>query len=140
MTLHSYSLVGAGLFSMLIALLHVYLAIRPEVYRYFGAVELVELYEQGSSFTVLVRVGLAAMFAVWGLYAISGGGLLSPFPWAKTVLLGIGIIYVLRGLMLPTDIIKSIGSAAPLRFIILSAGSLIIGLLHIYGTLGLPRS
>lgn len=131
-----YVLVVAGVFSMLIALLHIALVVRPRMYRYFGADQLADLHETGSSFTVFVTVGLAAMFAAWGVYALSGGGLLVQLPWLKTVLMVIGTIYVLRGLMLPADIIKAVQGAAPFRFIVLSLGSLMIGVLHMYGSLG----
>lgn len=122
-----------GVCSLLIALLHLVLATRPQLYRYFGAAELAQLHEQGSPFTVLVTIGMALMFASWGLYGLSGGGIIRPLPWLRGALITIGVIYVLRGLMLAPDILKAIQGGNPPRFIVLSTASLIIGLLHLYG-------
>lgn len=135
MNLQNVSLVLGGVASFLITLLHIVLAIRPQIYRYFGAAELSQLHKQGSSFTVFVTVGLVVMFASWGVYALSGAGLISPLPLMRTVLITIGVIYVLRSLMLPSEIVKVIQSDYPFRFIILSTGSLATGLLYLYGTL-----
>ena len=72
MNLSGYCLVLGGVASFLITLLHIALAIRPQLYRFCGADELAQLHERCSPFTVLVTIGLALMFAVWGAYGLSG--------------------------------------------------------------------
>ena len=135
MDISRYSLILGGVASLLIALLHIVLAIRPQIYRYFNAAELAEMHENGSPFTVLVTVGLAIMFALWGVYGLSGAGMIGQLPLLRTALITIGSIYILRGLMLPSEAIKVIQSGYPFRFIVLSTGSLAFGLFYLYGTL-----
>jgi len=89
--------------SFLITLLHIALAIRPQFYRYFNAAELAEMHAIGSPFTVLVTIGLAVMFAIWGAYGLSGAGVIQQLPLLRTVLITIGVVYILRSLMLPKE-------------------------------------
>jgi hypothetical protein len=135
MNLPNHSLLLGGVASFLITLLHVALAVRPRIYRYCGADELAQLHEQGSPFTVLVTVGLALMFAAWGVYALSGAGVIGQLPLLRPVLITIGAIYILRSLMLPSELVQALTRGYPPRFIIFSTGSLVIGLLHLVGTL-----
>ncbi len=128
-------LVAGSVLSFLVALLHIVLVIRPKLYGYFGASKLTELNEQGSSFTVWVTLGLVVMFVIWGFYGLSGAGIIRQLPLLRVALIGIGIIYLLRALMLPSDIVKFAQHARSLRFVILSTGSLLAGLLYLVGAL-----
>ena len=121
MNLSRYCLVLGGVASFLIAVLHLALVFKPQWYRHFGADELVQLHEQGSSFTVLVTIGLALMFAAWGAYALSGAGVIRRLPLLQTVLIAIGVIYVLRGLLLPSELVKVLQSGYPFRFVVFEA-------------------
>ncbi|MEW7292461.1 hypothetical protein [Aquimarina sp. 2304DJ70-9] len=132
-------LIVGSVLSFLIALLHIALAIRPKLYEYFGASKLSELTEQGSSFTIWVTLGLVIMFVVWGFYGLSGAGIIRQLPLMRITLIGIAIIYLLRALMLPSDIMKFVQHARPFRFIILSIGSLLTGLLYLIGTIGAAK-
>jgi putative oxidoreductase len=76
MNLSSSCLLLGGVASFLILLLHLALALRPQRYRHFGADELAQMHEQGSRFTVLTTLGLALLFAVWGIYGLSGAGVI----------------------------------------------------------------
>jgi LuxR family maltose regulon positive regulatory protein len=127
-------LVLSGVASFLILSLHLALALRPQWYRHFGADELAQMHEQGSRFTVLATLGLALMFAVWGIYALSGAGVIGQIPLLRAVLVAIGVIHVLRSLMLPSELVKVLLRGYPLRFAVLSTGSLAAGLLHLIGT------
>jgi len=129
-----FLILGSGV-SFFIAVLHLALVFKPQWYRYFGADELVQLYEQGSPFTVLVTSGLTLMFAAWGAYALSGAGVIRQLPLLRTVLISIGVIYVLRGLLLPSELAKVLQSGYPVRFVIFSTGSLVTGLLYLVGSL-----
>jgi hypothetical protein len=135
MNLSSYCLVLAAAASFFNTLLHVVLAIRPQLYRYCGADELAQLHEQGSPFTLLVTIGLILLFAVWGVYALSGAGVIGRLPLLRVVLITIGVIYVLRGLMLPSELVQVLTSGYPFRFIVFSTGSLVMGLFYLVGTL-----
>jgi hypothetical protein len=133
MNLSRYCLVLGGVASFLIALLHLALVFKPQWYRHFGAAELAQLAGQGSPFTVLVTSGLALMFAAWGAYALSGAGVIRQLPLLRTVLIAIGVIYILRSLMLPSEIVKVLQSGYPFRFVVFSTGSLATGLLYLVG-------
>jgi len=115
--------------------LHLALVFKPQWYRCFGADELVQLHEQGSPFTVLVTSGLALMFAAWRAYALSGAGVIRQLPLLRTVLISVGVIYVLRGLLLPSELLKVLQSGYPVRFVVFSTGSLVTGLLYLVGSL-----
>jgi hypothetical protein len=75
----------------------------------------VKIHEQGSRFTVLVTLGLALMFALWGAYALSGAGLIRQLPLLRIALLAIGVIYILRSLMLPSELFKVLLRGYPFR-------------------------
>ena len=126
-------LILGGLASFLIALLHIALALRPQWYCYFGADELSQLHQEGSHFTVLVTLGLALMFAVWGAYALSGANVIRQLPLLRTVLIVAGVIYLLRSLMLPGELVKALTSGHSFRFVVFSTGSLAAGLLYLVG-------
>jgi hypothetical protein len=124
-----------GVASFLIAVLHLALVFKPQWYRHFGAAELAQLHKQGSLFTVLVTSGLALMFVAWGAYALSGAGVIRQLPLMRTVLIAIGAIYILRGLLLPSELVKVLTSGHPFRSVVFSTGSLVAGLLYLFGTL-----
>lgn len=129
---HYYLILG-GLASLLIAILHLALAIRPQLWSYFGAAELTQMHASGSPFPVLVSTGLALMFAAWGVYALSGAGVIEPLPLLRTVLVTVGVIYILRSLMLPSEIVQVLKTGHSFRFVFMSLGCLGIGLLHLAG-------
>jgi len=135
MDISRYCLTLGSIASFLITLLHLALVFKPQWYSHFGADELVQLHEKGSPFTVLVTLGLALMFAVWGAYALSGAGVIRQLPLLRISLIAIGVIYILRGLMLPSELFKVLRSSYPFRFVVFSTGSLVIGLLYLVGTL-----
>jgi hypothetical protein len=68
-----------------------------------------------------------------GAYALSGAGLIRPLPWLRAGIVVIGVIYVLRGLMLPSEITQVVQGSRPFRFLVFSSGSLAIGLLYLFG-------
>jgi hypothetical protein len=46
------------------------------------------------------------------------------------------LTYVLRSLMLPSELLKVLLQGYPFRFLVFSSGSLAAGLLYLVGTLG----
>ncbi|KAB7647451.1 hypothetical protein [Polymorphobacter fuscus] len=95
-------LVAAGLLSTAASLLHVATIIgSPDWYRFFGAgEELARAAERGSAMPGLVTAAIAAILAVWALYAFSAAGLVRRLPMLRTVLVLITGVYLLRGLAL----------------------------------------
>tara|TARA_R110000787_G_scaffold286435_1_gene404967 strand:- start:17752 stop:18192 length:441 start_codon:yes stop_codon:yes gene_type:complete len=98
---HSW-LVAAGVLSATASLLHVATIIGgPDWYRFFGAgEEMARAAERGSSMPGLVTAGIAAILAVWALYAFSAAGFIRRLPLLRTALVLITGVYLLRGLAL----------------------------------------
>lgn len=134
MDLSSICLIFGGIASLLLAALHLVLVFRPQGWRYFGADALTTLAEQGSRWIAPVTVALVVLFAVWGMYALAGAGVISPLPWLKTVLIVISLIYILRGLLFLSDIVKTLAGTRSIRFAVFSMGALVTGLLYLMGT------
>ena len=91
----------AGILSFLTAALHIAIIFGgPEWYRFFGAGQDAAIQaEQGSIRLILSTLFLAAIFSIWGLYAWSGSGILSRFPFLRTCLILITIVYLARGIV-----------------------------------------
>lgn len=128
----------AGAFSLAIAVLHVVvIAVGAPAYRYFGAGEkLARQAEQGSLAPALLTAGIAVIFALWALYAFSGAGLIRRLPLIRLGLVVIGTIYVLRGLSLGPQLPVYFSGAFPqfpVRYLVFSAVSLLVGLLYVLG-------
>ncbi|MCP4720932.1 MAG: hypothetical protein GY860_15875 [Desulfobacteraceae bacterium] len=131
-------LLVAGLLNFAIALFQAIISFSPSLSLYFGAPEalVINIYA-----LIIVSLLIAGILAVFGLYAISGAGYIRTLPWLKQMLVAIGGIYILRGLLLVPELLIVIGvlhisiPVAP-RFIVFSAGSLLIGLIFIIGTIG----
>ncbi|MEO1044223.1 MAG: hypothetical protein AAFX04_02150 [Pseudomonadota bacterium] len=88
--------------SFLAALLHIgCIAMGPDWFRFFGAPEpLVAGYENGNNRLLWFTMGITAVLTVWGLYALSGAGMIRRLPLLRLGLLAITGIYLLRGLLL----------------------------------------
>jgi hypothetical protein len=125
--------------SLGVAALHVAIPlIGTEAYRFFGAPNMAEIVEAGVALrAALITFSLAAIFAVWGLYALSGAGVLRRLPLLRLGLLVIGGIYTLRGLLLIQEIIASIQGKMrePQYFMWFSVVSLVIGIFYLTGTI-----
>ncbi len=132
-------LAAAGLASMVIAILHfVIIFYGAPGYRYFGAGEkMASMAENGSFFPGFVTLGITIVFTVFGLYAFSGAEVLSPLPFLRTALFGIGTIYTLRGLFVLYEILVMLvfRSRIKIKNIVFSLVSLSLGILYLVGTL-----
>jgi len=127
-----------GFLSLAVALLHaVIIFIGAPAYRYFGAGEdMAAAAESGSALPALITLILAAMFAIWGLYAFSGSGVIRRLPLLKIALIIIGSIYTLRGVAVFLQLfqIAISSSNVPAREVVFSVVSLFIGLAYLIGT------
>lgn len=136
-------LIIGGILSMAISLLHVAIIIGgPAWYRFFGAGEgMAQLAESGSTYSTLMTAVIAIIFALWALYAFSGAKIVSQLPFLKTVLVGISIIYIVRGVFgIPIVIYMDRPYLNELEekmmFMIFSSiVSLGCGLLYLFGTI-----
>ena len=131
-------LILGGVLSFAVALLHIGIAIYGgTAYITFGAgEEFARLDTAGSPVPALVTLGLAVVFAVCGLYALSGAGVLRRLPLLLLGLLGIGAVYTLRGLMLLPELYMVLAGTIPATHsLTFSAVSLLIGLCYLIGTI-----
>ncbi len=128
-----------GCLSFAIALLHVVIIFGgAPAYRYFDTGEQVaKLAESGSLLPAMLTLGVAAVFAVFGIYAFSGAELIRRLPFLAVVLILIGAVYALRGLFLVHEIMMLMTSKAGivLRKIVFSLVSLAIGVVYLMGTM-----
>jgi hypothetical protein len=92
-------LVSGAALTAIAALLHVgCIVFGASWYRFFGAGEgMARLAEAGSPVPALITVGIAAVLAVWSLYALSGAGLAPRLPLLRTGLCAITAVFLLRG-------------------------------------------
>jgi hypothetical protein len=132
----SLNLVIAAFAAFLIALLHVAIIfLGRKGYGYFGAAQLVPLVEKGSPIPVLITLGLVVIFALCGLYGLSGAGLVPHLPLLRLGLAVIGAAFTLRGLALAREIplFLAHNPSLPARELVFSSVSLLVGLLYLAG-------
>ena len=134
-------LLAGGACSLALAVLHVLvLAIGGPAYRYFGRPDLAEAAAKGSLYPSTATVVIAITLTLFGLYALSGAGLLRRLPLLRTGLVTIACVYALRGLVLVLDAARWFaGEHYPPRQAVFSAGALAIGLCHAIGTAAIIR-
>jgi len=134
----------AGWLSAAVAALHVVIIFfGAPAYRYFGAgEEMARQAEAGSAVPAALTLAIAAVFAVFALYAFSGAGRVRRLPLLRTGLVAISAIYLLRGLGLIPELIQLARDTAtvPARYPVFSAVSLVIGLVYLVGTVSLLRA
>lgn len=105
-------------------------------YRYFGAGEqMARLAEAGNPKPTIITSGLTVLFLGFGLYALSAAGNIRRLPLTRLVVLGIGILYLLRGILVGPQAWWAIQhpDQVPLRFVFFSAVALVLGVLCVYG-------
>ena len=89
----------AASLSFIAALLHVTIVFGgPDWYRFFGAGEtMARLAESGSIQPTVITFSIAVILSVWGLYALSGAGVVFKMPLLKLALCLITAVFLLRG-------------------------------------------
>jgi hypothetical protein len=126
-----------GVLSIAAALLHVAVIFGgAPAYRYFGAgEEMAKMAEAGSVLPAVATTFIVVIFAVWGLYAFSGAGLIRKLPYLRPGMIVIAAIYTLRGIAVVPEAIWVAMSpkAIPAQEIIFSLVSLFIGITYIVG-------
>ena len=132
-------LIAAGSLSMVAALLHVAVIFGgPDWYRFFGAgEELAQMAEDGKFYPIIVTLFITSILIGWGLYALSGAGLILRLPFLRSCLVLIAAVYCIRGaygpfipLLVSTPYVEDLGIAF---WFWSSAICMSIGLLHLWG-------
>ena len=132
----------AGLLSFSVALFQLAITFSPEVGLYFGISENVASNARNLQATGTVT---AVTFAMFGVYALSGAGVVAPMPLLRFGLLGIGIAHVVRGLTAIPILLVRIGylqsfGSVPNSEPATSLVSLGIGIVYLAGTISGWRS
>ena len=133
------SLTLAGCLSLAVAAFQFILTFSPTLCRYFGAPE--ELLTGDPLWLYVTSFSATALFAIWGLYGLSGAGRIRRLPLLRTGLLAIGGIYTLRGLLLIPALLAVVG-LLPTDGPVLPQGlaaslvALSTGVLYLVGTFG----
>lgn len=138
-------LVSAGYLSFFAALLHVSCIFGgPDWYRFFGAGEhMAQMAANGDSYPTIVTLVIATVLSLWGLYALSGAGLIFKLPFIKTCLVAISAIYLVRGgagLVVPFFTTNSVIHQNSMTFwMVSSIVCCIYGTFYLLGTMRLCR-
>lgn len=92
-----------GLLSFLAAAAHLAcIAIGAPAYRVMGAGEgIAQLAQNGHWYPTVITLTIAAVLTIWGLYALSGAGLLPRLPLLKLALCAITAICLVRAAAFP---------------------------------------
>lgn len=126
--------------SFFLGLLHVTAAFGGEsAARFFTAPPAVlALIRDGSMLLYPVILVMLAVFGVFGLYAWSAAGRIRRLPLLRTGIVGITVIYLLRGLVIVPQLLlaqRHPGALPPQAFVF-SAVALLLGLVHLAGAVG----
>lgn len=94
-------LIIAASLSFIAAFLHLLIIFGgPNWYRFFGAGEkMAALAEAGSMQPTIITLFIAGALSVFGLYGLSGAGVIFELPLLKLGLCLIAVVYLLRGLL-----------------------------------------
>jgi len=130
----------AAFLSFIAALLHVAIIFGgPEWYRFFGAGEgMAKLAESGSTEPTVITFSIAVVLTVWGLYALSGAGVVLKLPLLKLALCLISAVFLLRGVagfILPIFTNHPVIAQNSVTFwVVSSAICCVIGVFYVLGT------
>ena len=135
---HNYLLIAGGYFSLAFAAFQASAMAWPaHVVKYFGGPA--ELRTLRPVLYGVLCLAIAAIVAVFGLYALSGAGNVRRLPLLRTVLLFVTVIYLLRGLLIIPQMPIVLKHPDLVRFVAFSTISLVVGLVHLGGVVQLCR-
>ncbi len=130
----NYWLLGVSLFHFVASLLHLSCVVfGGKMFRFLGAGEYIAtLSDKGHWYPPFIATIIAIMLAGFGVYALSAVGVVRALPYPKLVLMGIGLVFVLRAVAFP--LIRPLFPENSLTFwLISSAICLFVGLAHWIG-------
>jgi putative oxidoreductase len=134
-------LLGGAYFSLAFAAFQISGIFWPShAIKYFGGPA--ELSEARPVLYAFLCIVVAAIAAIFGLYAMSGAGRIRRLPLLRTVITATTAIYILRGFLLIPQIPLAVKHPSLIRFALFSMVSLCVGLIHLAGLFKLfkPRS
>ncbi len=131
----SFLLILAGILSFGAAIFQAVIAFVPEWSAAFGAGDALV-----SNPPLLLGLGLLVAFVlvIFGLYGLSGAGVIRRLPLLRLGLLGIGLLYMLVGINFIFQVLAVLGilpstQPAPLYLMLVSFGALAAGLAYLIG-------
>lgn len=139
MKISAHILTVAGNLSFFAALIHIAIIFGgPDWYRFFGAGEaMAQMAEERKMYPVFVTLLIASVLTGWGLYALSGAGVIFRLPLLRTCLVLITAVYCIRGIygfFIPVFVSNPYVDSLGIGFWVgTSAVCLGIGLLHLMG-------
>jgi uncharacterized protein YhhL (DUF1145 family) len=127
-------LLAAGILDGAAALLHLGCILGgPAWYRFFGAGDaMVAMAERGLMRPTLITLAIAAILAIWAVFAFSGAGVLPRLPLLRPVLIAIAAIFLARAAALPL-LFRVMPDRSPAFLWTSSAIVLAIGIVHAIG-------
>ncbi len=141
MKIYKQLLTLAGIISLLLAVFQVVITFNPAWSLYFGAPKNIT-----DNHPLLYTTGVIAalFFAMFGLYGLSGAGLIRRLPLLRLGLCTITAIFLLRGLVIIPQLLVVTGlrpavAPLPVRFLVSSLVALGIGFLYLVGVMGSGR-
>ena len=137
-SLHNYLLLAGGYFSLAFAAFQVSVIWwSPSAVRYFGGPA--ELSMERPILYAVLCLAVSEIVAVFGVYALSGAGKIRRLPLLRTVLIAVTGIYLLRGLLIIPQAPVVLKHPGLVRFLVFSAISLCLGMVHLAGVVQLYR-
>ena len=140
MQTRSVMLVAGGCFSLAFATFQISgIWWSPRAVKYLGGPA--EMCATNRPLYAALCVAVAAVGAVFGFYALSGGEAIRRLPLLRTALIGITSIYLLRGLLvLPQALVfHRAPTLMPIRFLLMSVIALAVGMVHLAGVVQLLK-
>jgi hypothetical protein len=127
-------LIFAGILSFCAAIFQAVIAFVPEWSAAFGADAL------ASNPPLLLTLGLLVTFVIviFGLYGLSGGGVIRRLPMLRLGLLVIGLLYSTVGILFITQVLVVLGilpstQAVPIHLLLISFGAFVAALAYLIG-------
>jgi hypothetical protein len=136
------TLTALGCFGIVI--LHILISFAGvEFNRFIGAPPgILKLIEEGSWLVPAMGLGIALLFTIFGLYALSGAGKLRRLPLLKSVILFLGLMLTYRGLAIIISIQNFLKNPdySTWQYPLMSLGALCLGLATLWGVLDLRKT
>ena len=130
----------AACLSFLVAVFHLRLSVSPQLSQFFGAPQYLVAH---STLLLLSCMLIAAVFVGFGVYALSGAGIIRSLPLLKAILTLISLIYFVRGMAILPELLSfaqaGLRSGVTRQALASSLVSLLIGIFYIAGTAALIR-
>jgi hypothetical protein len=130
---NSFLIIGAIL-SAIAALLHLAcIYFGAPLFRFLGTEAMAKMYESGNTtHPIIVCVILATILFSWSAFALSGAGVIRKLPLIRFALIGITLVYLIRGLAFPF-LTSYFPENSMLFWYVSSAVVLAFGLIHLIG-------